>query len=131
MFGKNKPNSFQNMLPELKLKYLDVEELDANLERAFLRMKRKAADRERKRKKGNANWNPELGDTVLVKCQNQSDAAKGVIDNFMHVYQGPYCINKMLPYSTYELVDRDGKLRGEFNQRQLKPYRTESDLKTH
>ena len=119
MFGKNKPNSFQNMLPEFKLKYLDVEELDANLERAFLRMKRKAADRDRKRKKGNANWNPELRDTVLVRCQNHSDAAKCVIDNFMHVYQGPYSINKMLPYSTYEVVDRDGKLRGEFNQRQL------------
>ena len=100
IFGKNKPNIFQNMLPEFKLKSLDVEELDEKLERAFLRMKRKAADRERKRKKGNANWNPQLGDKVLVKCQNQSDAAKGAIDKFMHVYQGPYSISKVLPYST-------------------------------
>jgi len=45
--------------------------------------------------------------------------------------QGPYSINKILPYSTYEVADRDGKLRGEFNKRQLKPYRTESDPKTH
>ena len=55
------------------------------MERAFLRMKRKAVERKRKRNKGNSNWNPELGDKVLVKCQNQSDAAKGVIDKFMHV----------------------------------------------
>jgi len=94
-------------------------------------MKRKAVERERKRKRGNANWNPELGDKVLVKCQNQSDAAKGEIDKFMHVYGGPYSINLILPYSTYEVVDRDGQLRGEFNKRQLEPYRTESDPKTH
>jgi len=67
----------------------------------------------------------------LFKCQNQSDAAKGVIDKFMHVYQGQYSISKVLPYSTYEVVDHDGKLRGEFNKRHLKPYRTESDPKTH
>ena len=104
------------MLPEFKLKSLDVEELDEKLERAFLRMKSKAANRERKRKNGNSNWNPELGDKVLVKGQNQSDAAKGVTDKFMHVYQGTYSINKVLPYSTYEVVDHDGKLR-EFNKR--------------
>jgi len=116
MFGKNKPNIFQNMLPEFKLKTLDVEELDAKLERAFLRMKRKAADRERKIKKVNANWNSELGDTVLVKCQKQSDAAKVVIGKFMHMYQGPYSINKILPYSAYEGINSDGKLRGELRK---------------
>jgi len=67
----------------------------------------------------------------LVKCQNHSDAAKGVIDKFMHMYQGPYSIIKILPYSTYKVVDCDGKLRGEFKKKQLKPYRTESDPETH
>jgi hypothetical protein len=85
-------------------------------------MKRKAVERKRKRNKGNSNWNPELGDKVLVKCQNQSDAAKGVIDKFMHVYQGPYSIHKILPYSTYVVVGHDSKLRKEFNKRQSKPY---------
>ena len=83
-------------------------------------MKRKAAERERERKKkrgGNANWNPKLQDKVLVKGQNQSDAAKGIIDKFTHMYQGPYIINKVLPHSFYELVDRKGKLRAEFNKR--------------
>jgi len=45
----------------------------------------------------------------------------------MHVYQGPYIINKVLPHSSYELVDSKGKLRGEFNKRQLKSYRTFGD----
>jgi len=131
MFAKNKPSLFDTLLPKLKQKTSDAEEIDMKLERAFLRMKRKAVERERKRKRGNACWNPELGDKVLVKSQNQSDAAKGVIDKFMHLYQGPYTIKKILPYSTYEVVDVDSKLRGEFNKRQLKPYRTDSDPKTH
>jgi len=73
------------MLPELKQNTLEFEELGAKLERAFLSLKRKTVERGRKRKRGNANWNPKLGDKVLVKCQNQSGAARGVIDTVMHV----------------------------------------------
>jgi hypothetical protein len=88
------------------------------LERAFSSIKRKAAERERRRrKKGNTTWNPKLEDRVLIKGQNQSDAAEGVIDKFMHVYQGTYIINKILPHSTYEIVDNKGKLKGEFKKR--------------
>jgi hypothetical protein len=112
MFGARKLSIFDNLLPELKQEALDVEDLDAKLERAFSMMKRTAAERERRRRKGNTSWNPKLDDRVLMRGQNQSDAAKGVIDNFMHVYQGPYIINKLLPYSTYEVVDDNGKLRG-------------------
>jgi hypothetical protein len=89
----------------------------------------KESCREKKKKKRNANWNPKLQDKVLVKVPNQSDAATGKIDKFMHVYQGAYIINKVLPHSSYELVDSKGKLRGEFNKRQMKPYRTDGDSK--
>jgi hypothetical protein len=34
-----------------------------------------------------------------------------------------------LPHSFYELVDSKGKLKGEFNKRQLKPYRRDGDSK--
>jgi hypothetical protein len=88
----------------------------------------KAAERERRRKKGNTSWNPKLDDRVLIKSQNQSDATKGVIDKYIHVYQGPYIINKILPISTYETVDNKEKFRGEFNKGQLKPYRSEKSL---
>jgi hypothetical protein len=71
------------------------------------------------------------GDRVLVKGQNQSDATKGVIDKFMHVYQGPDIVKTILPHSTYEIVDDKGKLRGEFNNRHLKPYKLESDSESH
>jgi hypothetical protein len=60
-----------------------------------------------------------------LRSQNQSDAVKGVNDKFMHLYAGPYTIHRILPHSTYELVDDQGKLRGEFNKKQLRPYMTE------
>jgi hypothetical protein len=131
MFGDRKPSIFDNLLPELKQDASDIEDLDIKLERAFSRIKRKAAERERRRKKGNTSWDPKLQDRVLIKSQNQSDAAKGVIDKFMQVYHGPYIINKILPHSAYQIVDSKGKLKGEFNKRQLKPYRTENDAKSH
>jgi len=48
MFGKNKSSIFENMLPELKQNILEVEQLGAKLERAFLRIKRKAVEKEEK-----------------------------------------------------------------------------------
>jgi hypothetical protein len=94
MFGERKPSIFDKMLPELKQDTSDIEDLDTKLDR----IKRKAVERERRRKKGNTIYNPKLEDRVLIKGQNQSDAARGVIDEFMHMYQGPYIINKILPH---------------------------------
>ena len=71
-----------------------------------------------------------MTEKILIKAQNQSDAIKGVIYTFMHLYEGPYTINKILPNSAYELVDDKGKVKGEFNKKQLKPYRTKSDPNT-
>jgi hypothetical protein len=96
------------------------------LERAFARTKRKATERER-RKKGNTNWNPHVKNRVLVESQNLSDAVAGVIVKFKRVYQGPYGISTILSHSAHEMVDDKGRLRGEFSRRQVKPYRSEND----
>jgi len=72
-----------------------------------------------------------LEDIFLIKGQNQSDTAKSKTDKFMHVYQGPYIINKILLLATYQTLDNKGQLRGEFNKRQLKPCRTKNDPKNH
>jgi len=58
MFGDRKPSIFGNILPELKQDTSDIEDLDIKLERAFSRIKREAAERERRRKRGNTSWNP-------------------------------------------------------------------------
>ena len=46
-----------------------------------------------------------------------SDAVKGMTAKFMHVFEGPYIITKLLDHSAYELKDGSGKLRGEFNKK--------------
>jgi hypothetical protein len=98
MFGERNCSIFDKMLPEVKQDTSDSEDLDTKFERTFSRIKRKAAERERRRKKGNTSWNLKMEDRVLMQGQNQSDATKGVIDTFMNVYQGPYIFNKILPH---------------------------------
>lgn len=79
------------------------------MERAFARIKRKATERER-RKKGNENWNPHVKNRVLVESQNPSDAVAGVTVKFKHLYNGPYVISTILRHSAYEIVDDKRRL---------------------
>jgi hypothetical protein len=48
---------------------------------------------------------------VLVRTQHMSDAIKGMTSKFMHVFEGPYIITRLLDRSAYELRDESGKLR--------------------
>jgi hypothetical protein len=48
MFREKKHGIFDKMLSEQKHDILDIEDLDTKLERAFSRIKRKAADRKKK-----------------------------------------------------------------------------------
>jgi hypothetical protein len=88
-------------------------------------MKKKAIAREKRRKKGNAEWKPELNERVLIRTQPMSDAVRGITSKFLHLFQGPYVISKILDHSAYELKDEQGKIRGEFNKKQLRKYREE------
>ena len=58
-----------------------------------------------------------------------SDAIKGMTSKFMHVFEGPYIITMLLDHSAYEMRDERGKLRGEFNKKQLRQYQ-EADGET-
>jgi hypothetical protein len=59
---------------------------------------------------------------VLVRAQQASDAAVSITAKFIHPYEDPYIISRMIPPSTYELSTTSGKVRGEFNKKPLKPY---------
>jgi hypothetical protein len=60
-----------------------------------------------------------------------SDAIKGVTSKFMHVFEGPYVITRILDHSAYELRDESGKLREEFNKKQLRVYQETGDRYTY
>jgi hypothetical protein len=63
-----------------------------------------------------------VNEKVLVKAQPTSDAAVGVTAKFIHPYESPHIISRMIPPSSYELSTTSGKVRGEFNKKSLKPY---------
>ena len=58
-----------------------------------------------------------------------SNAIKGMTLKFMHFFEGPYVITRLLDHSAYELRDENGKLQGEFNKKQLWLYQ-EADGET-
>jgi hypothetical protein len=47
----------------------------------------------------------------------------GVTAKFLHPYDGPYVIAKIIPPSTFELVDEKARIRGQFNKKLLKAYK--------
>jgi hypothetical protein len=47
----------------------------------------------------------------------------GITAKFLHPYEGPYEIVKVIPPSTFELADEKGYVRGQFNKKLLKAYR--------
>jgi len=66
-----------------------------------------------------------VNDKVLIKTQPMSDAVKGVISKILQAFTGPFLVSKILDHSAYELNDKWGKICGEFNKKQLKPYEEE------
>jgi hypothetical protein len=51
-----------------------------------------------------------------------SDATAGITVKFLHPYEGPYVIAKVVPPSTFQVVDESERVRGQFNKRLLKAY---------
>ena len=122
MYGTERPNVFRKMFPEES--WPDQEEgIEEKIRRAYLSMKKREIEREKSRKRGNAEWKPELNEKDLVKTQPISNAVRGITSKFLHLFQRPYRISEVLSHSDYELRDDQGKVRGEFNKKQLKQYK--------
>jgi hypothetical protein len=47
---------------------------------------------------------------------------QGITSKFQRTYDGPYVIHKEINPNLLELQDKEGKLRGLFNLKHLKPY---------
>ena len=124
IFDAQRPDIFAKFLPELE-DSTENEELVAKVLKAYTKMKEKASKRDSRRKSGNSRWTPNVNDKVLVKTQPMSDAIKGMTSKFMLLYEGPFLISKIYPHSAYELTDENGRARGKFSKKALKPYREE------
>ena len=129
MSGTERPNVFRKMVQKESWSVQEGGGIE-KIRRAYVKMKKRAMTREKRRKRGNAEWNPELNEKVLVKTQPMSDAVRGITSKFLHLFQGPYGISKDLGHSAYEIRDELGKIRGEFNKKQLKRYKEEPHTQT-
>jgi hypothetical protein len=69
MYGTERPNVFRKMVPNEPWPDQEDEEIEENFRRAYVKMEKRAMAREKRCKRGNADWNPELNEKVLVKTQ--------------------------------------------------------------
>ena len=72
----------------------EEEEIEEKIRKAYVKMKKRALAREKRCKRGNSEWKPELNEKVLVKSQPISDAVRGITSKFLHLFQGPHRIVK-------------------------------------
>lgn len=80
-----------------------------------------------KKNKVNKHFKFDIGDLVLVKAQNVSNAVENKIAKFFSVYEGPYRIVKKISSDTYLLFDEKCcKERGTFHVKLLKYYYAEA-----
>ena len=98
------------------------EDLQSKIAKAY-DMIRKVDARKKNKKKGKAHWKPKVNDKLLLRTQPVSDATAGVTAKFLHPYEGPYVIAKIIPPSTFELTEGNAHIRGQFNERLLKAYK--------
>jgi hypothetical protein len=130
IYGTERPNVFRKIVPKESWPDQEKEEIEVKIRKAYVKMKKRALAREKRYKRGNSEWKPELNEMVLVKTQPISDAVRGITSKFVHLFQGPYRISKILGHFAYELQDEQGKVRGEFNKKQLKQYKEEPHTQT-
>jgi hypothetical protein len=123
--GNPRPDIFRKLLKKEADQLPKEEALADKLLKAYARMKLRADQRNKRRKTGRTRWKPNIQELVLVKCQPASDAVQGVTSKFKRPYEGPYRIQLKVNPSIYELADSEGRIRGLFNLKHLKPYLTE------
>jgi transposase InsO family protein len=127
---KPRPDLFAKVITKDPDQLPQGEDRETRALKAYLRMKKRAERRNKRNKVGRHLWDPQLGDMVLAKHQTTSDAIAGVTSKFGHVFQGPFKITTFTPPAMFELTDLNGKIRGVFNKKALKPYINDVEART-
>jgi hypothetical protein len=125
MYGSGRCNVLSKLTPSLQNLDQEGAGIEEKLEKDYYNMRKRVETRERRHKRGNAKWEYKANGQVLVKTQPTSDTVNEIKSTFMHIYEGPCLISKILDHSAYELKDEWGKLRGEFNKKLLQQYKEE------
>jgi hypothetical protein len=111
-------------VPEGEAESLTLEQKES---RALARLKKRAEEWSRRKKRGQCKWNPVISEVVLVENNCVSDSNQGVTQKFMWPYEGPFWITKIVLLSIFEITNDKGRVKGIFNKRSL----INSELRSH
>lgn len=64
----------------------------------------------------------QIGDQVLVKALNLPSSINAEMSKLFSIYRGPFCVNKIFNEVTYELIDIDKNIVGNYHTELLKKY---------
>jgi hypothetical protein len=129
MYGKEQPDLFEKIIRKERDEKPQEQTVEDKILAAYAKMRLKADKRKKRKRGGTFKWQPQLEEQVLVKCQPVSDASQGCTAKFMRVYEGPFCISKVIYPNIYEVSDEKGKLRCMFNLSHMKPYLDSANVK--
>jgi hypothetical protein len=112
---------FKQIIQKLPERPTD-EDVPSKILQAYVRMKSKAGARKAKRNRRKHEWEPQVGDLVLIRGQPLSSAVQGIIGKFQRLYEGPFGVKRIVNPSLYELQSVSGQFKGLYHITHLKPY---------
>jgi len=122
IFVSSRSDLFEEFLKKGSEQKKTVDSLQEKVLKAYVRMKEKAAKRNKRGKNSSLKWKPQVGDLVLAKSHAVADAANGITKKFARPYDAPWKVTRMITPTTYKVADEKGKITKVFNQKVTKPY---------
>ena len=86
------------------------------------RMHRHVKTRAEKKNKNRIHKKYEIGEKILLKSLKVSSSENEQVHKFFDIYECPYAIKKKIAKDTYILINNEGKEKGQFHTKSLKPY---------
>ena len=127
-FNKKPERIWSKLIPNPETKEVP------DFERYHLISKKIRNKGERRAEKVNKNRREtsyQVGQQVLVRADNKSNALDAIVGKFLAIYEGPYTIQHIIHKVTYEVIyPLSKKIRGIFHTNLLRPYFQDGTTKT-
>ena len=126
-FNKKSERIWSKLIPNPETKEVP------DFERYHLISKEIRDKEERRAEKINKNRREtiyQVGQQVLVRADNKSNALDAIVGKFLAIYEGPYTVQHIIHKVTYEVIyPLSKKIRGIFHTNLLRPYFQNGDIK--
>ena len=121
IFDSPRPDLFEKFLKKGSEQKPPAENLQEKVPKAYVRMKKRAAKRNKRGKNSSSRWKPQVGDRCR-QVPTVSDAADAIKKKFARPHDRPWKATRVINPTTYEVADEQGKVTKVFNQKAMEPY---------